>query len=473
MIRGIVLSGGPASVYDKGAPRVEKELLELDIPVLGICYGLQLLVDLTGGKVAAGQKREYGQAILTLAGNSPLFDGMSGESVVWMSHGDKVIDPGPDFQAIASTANSKYAAVQHVLSSRRLRRPVYGIQFHPEVEHSKEGRRLLKNFCYAICGCRGDWSADSFIEEAVRDISKKVGAEKVICGLSGGIDSSVVAVLVDKAIGSNLHCIFVDTGLLRKDEAKKVESVFSNNFHLNLTCIDRRDLFLQRLKGVVHPEQKRKVIGHLFIEVFADQAEKAGHPKYLAQGTLYPDVIESISVKGPSATIKSHHNVGGLPADMPFQLLEPLKELFKDEVRSVARQLHLPDEIISRHPFPGPGLGVRIPGEISAAKIKILQEADEIYITELKRHGLYNKIWQAFAILLPVQTVGVMGDSRTYDYVVALRAVTSSDGMTADWFEMPHEVMAVISNRLINEVEGINRVVYDVSSKPPATIEWE
>jgi GMP synthase (glutamine-hydrolysing) len=468
MIRGIILSGGPASVYSKGAPLLDKEFLNLNIPVLGICYGLQLLINMTGGRVAAGEKREYGQAILAIAVDTPLFSGMSRESVVWMSHGDKVTDPGAAFQAVASTANSKFAAVQHASAKQ-----VYGIQFHPEVEHSREGRTLLKNFCFKICNCRGDWSAESFIEEAIKDIREKVGGEKVICGLSGGVDSSVVAILVDKAIGKNLHSIFVDTGLLRKDEANKVESVFKKNFNLNLSCIDRGELFLQRLKGVVDPEQKRKIIGHLFIEIFKDESKKIGNPGYLAQGTLYPDVIESVSVKGPSATIKSHHNVGGLPEDLPFLLLEPLKELFKDEVRAVARQLHLPEEIISRHPFPGPGLGVRIPGEITVDKVKILQEADEIYITELKRHNLYDKIWQAFAILLPVQTVGVMGDSRTYEYVVALRAVTSSDGMTADWFEMPRDVMAVISNRLINEVEGINRVVYDVSSKPPATIEWE
>jgi GMP synthase (glutamine-hydrolysing) len=467
IIKGIILSGGPASVYSKEAPVLDKQFLKLNVPVLGICYGLQLLVDMAGGQVAAGQRREYGKAVLSLSGECPLFADMSRESVVWMSHGDKVIEPGPQFQAVASTTNSKYAAVQHS------HKPVYGIQFHPEVEHTVEGRKLLENFCYSICGCRGDWSADSFIEEAVKNIRKKVGREKVICGLSGGVDSSVVSILVDKAIGKNLHCIFVDTGLLRKDEAKKVETVFNDNFHINLTCIDRSALFLQRLKGVVHPEQKRKVIGHLFIEIFEQESKRLGQFKYLAQGTLYPDVIESVSVKGPSATIKSHHNVGGLPEKMQFQLLEPLKELFKDEVRAVARQLNLPEEIILRHPFPGPGLAVRIPGEVTAGKVKILQEADEIYITELKRHGLYDKIWQAFAVLLPVQTVGVMGDSRTYDYVLALRAVTSSDGMTADWFVIPGEVLALISNRIINEVAGINRVVYDVSSKPPATIEWE
>jgi GMP synthase (glutamine-hydrolysing) len=466
-IRGIILSGGPASVYDREAPQLAEEFLELNVPLLGICYGLQLLVHMLGGKVSAAPRREYGKAVLSISDRCPLFKNMSGKSVVWMSHGDHVDIPGEGFHAVAATDNSIYAAVQH--SSK----DIYGIQFHPEVEHTVEGRKLLQNFCFELCRCRGDWSAESFIEEAVEDIRRQVGKEKVICGLSGGVDSSVVAALVDKAIGRNLHCIFVDTGLLRKDEAKNVETVFRDNFHINLSCIDSSRRFFERLKGVRHPEQKRKIIGSLFIDVFEEESGKLGNFKYLAQGTLYPDVIESVSVKGPSATIKSHHNVGGLPEKLPFTLLEPLKELFKDEVRTVGRQLNLPDEIILRHPFPGPGLAVRIPGEISGEKVKILQEADEIYITELKRHDLYNKIWQAFAVLLPVQTVGVMGDLRTYEYVLALRAVTSSDGMTADWFEMPHDVLALISNRIINEVKGINRVVYDVSSKPPATIEWE
>jgi len=466
-IKGIILSGGPASVYSENAPRLNHKLFELNIPVLGICYGLQLIIDMLNGKVAAAEKREYGKAILSISTDCPLFREMSSNSVVWMSHGDKVINPGSSFQTVASTKNSKYAAVRHTV------KPIYGIQFHPEVEHTMEGKKLLENFCYSICGCQGDWSSGSFIEETIKNIRDRVDGEKVICALSGGVDSSVVAVLIDKAIGIHLHCIFVDTGLLRKDEAKKVESVFTDNFHLNLTCVDRKYLFMNKLKGIFDPEQKRKIIGHLFIDVFEEESRKLGQFKYLAQGTLYPDVIESVSVKGPSATIKSHHNVGGLPETMRFKLLEPLKELFKDEVRAVGKQLNIPDEIIQRHPFPGPGLAVRIPGEITAEKVKILQEADEIYITELKRHELYNKIWQAFAVLLPVQTVGVMGDTRTYEYVAALRAVTSSDGMTADWFEMPHDILALVSNRIINEVEGINRVVYDVSSKPPATIEWE
>ena len=466
-LKGIILSGGPSSVYDERAPKISSSLFKLNMPVLGICYGLQLLIDLAGGKVAAAGKREYGRAQLDLKETNTLFSGIKNNSVVWMSHGDKVIDLAPEFKVIGETSNSPYAAVQH------RKRPVFGLQFHPEVEHSEQGREIIQNFCFKVCGCKGDWSTGSFIEESVKNIRQTAGDDKIICGLSGGVDSSVVAVLLDRAVGKNLECIFVDTGLLRYQEAKRVEEVFTKYYHINLTCVNKNDLFLSNLKGITNPEEKRKIIGRLFIEVFESEAKKLGDFKFLAQGTLYPDVIESVSVKGPSATIKSHHNVGGLPEKMNFKLIEPLRELFKDEVRAVGRELGLPGEMIDRHPFPGPGLAVRIPGELSTEKINILQLADEIYVEELKKQNLYNEIWQAFAILLPVQSVGVMGDERTYQYVLALRAVTSTDGMTANWYHMPYDALAKISNRIINEVNGINRVVYDISSKPPATIEWE
>lgn len=466
-IKGIILSGGPRSVYDQDAPKITSALFDLNLPVLGICYGLQLLIHVSGGAVAPAGMREYGKAQLSVRCDTGLLDKSMDGSVVWMSHGDKVTSLAPGFETIGETSNSPFAAVKHK------NRKIYGLQFHPEVEHSERGRKIISNFCFKVCGCKGDWSTGSFIEESVKGIRETVGGEKVICGLSGGVDSSVVAVLLDRAIGENLECIFVDTGLLRFKEAQRVEKVFTNNFKINLTCINKSQLFLNNLNGISNPEEKRKIIGRLFIEVFENEAEKLGKFKYLAQGTLYPDVIESISVKGPSATIKSHHNVGGLPDKLNFKLIEPLRELFKDEVRSVGRELGIPQEIIDRHPFPGPGLAVRIPGEISKEKIEILQAADEIYIEELKRSNLYNQIWQAFAVLLPVQSVGVMGDERTYQFVLALRAVTSTDGMTANWFQMPYDILARISNRIINEVHGINRVVYDISSKPPATIEWE
>ncbi|KON28427.1 GMP synthase [miscellaneous Crenarchaeota group archaeon SMTZ-80] len=465
--RGIILSGGPSSVYDKEAPRISKHIFDLDIPILGICYGLQLIISIFCGKVAPAAKREYGHAQLLVSASSPLFRNISKKSSVWMSHGDKVVDLTTDFKAIGHTDNSPYAAIQHVS------KPIFGLQFHPEVKHTKEGEKILENFCFSICKCTGDWTPGSFIDETINNIHNIVGSKKVICGLSGGVDSSVTAVLLDKAVGKNLHSIFVDTGLLRRNERNIVQDVFMKNFHINLTVVNKTELFLKSLKGISEPEKKRKIIGRLFIEVFEKEANKIGRFDYLAQGTLYPDVIESLSLKGPSATIKSHHNVGGLPKKMKFKLIEPLKELFKDEVRRVGKALGLPDEIVNRHPFPGPGLAVRIPGVINRKKIAILQEADDIYLSELKKHNLYNEIWQAFAVLLPVQSVGVMGDERTYEYTLVLRAVTSTDGMTANWYPMPHNILAEISNKIINEVEGINRVVYDVSSKPPATIEWE
>jgi len=466
-IRGIILSGGPSSVYSADAPLISNSILDLNVPVLGICYGLQLIISLSGGKVDPAEHREYGNAKLSILEDSALIENMSDKTTVWMSHGDKVTELTSEYRTIAQTENSPNAAVQHIS------KPIFGIQFHPEVNHTVEGEILLKNFCFKICSCSGDWSTGSFIEESVEDIRNQVGSRNVICGLSGGVDSSVVAVLLDKAIGKQLHCVFVDTGLLRLNEAHKVEKIFREHYQINLLSVDKSELFLSSLAEIENPEKKRKIIGRLFIEVFEKEAKKLGDFDFLAQGTLYPDVIESTSVRGPSATIKSHHNVGGLPEKMNFHLIEPLRELFKDEVRNVGQDLGLPDEIIGRHPFPGPGLAVRIPGQITTEKIKILQQADDIYITELKKNNLYNRIWQAFAVLLPVQSVGVMGDERTYEFTLVLRAVTSTDGMTANWFHMPHEILSHISNRIINEVEGINRVVYDISSKPPATIEWE
>ena len=466
-IKGIILSGGPASVYETQAPKVSPELLDLNIPILGICYGLQLITHLTGGQVVKAAKKEYGLARLKLIKNHPLFKAIPDLSAVWMSHGDKVLQLGEGFEVIARTDNSPLAAIAHV------QKPIFGLQFHPEVHHTRFGSQILKNFVFEICQCKGDWTPRSFVRESIESIQKRVGNQKVLCGLSGGVDSSVAAVLIHKAIGDQLHCVFVDTGLLRFNEVEEVEQVFRKHFNINLTVVDARQRFFKRLKGVTDPEKKRKIIGEEFIRVFEKEARQLGHFHFLAQGTLYPDVIESISFKGPSATIKSHHNVGGLPDSFDFELLEPLRELFKDEVRQVGKELNLPDLILNRHPFPGPGLAVRILGEVTEERVELLQKADAIFIEELHNAKLYNQIWQAFAVLLPVRTVGVMGDQRTYENVIALRAVTSTDGMTADWYPMPYPVLAKISNRIINEIQGVNRVVYDISSKPPATIEWE
>jgi GMP synthase (glutamine-hydrolysing) len=465
-LKGIILSGGPASVFDPNAPFCGAKVFELGVPVLGICYGLQLLGKMFGGELERSQKREYGKAIIRIDNHEDLFSEVKDQTTVWMSHGDHLSRLPKGFEVLAHTENIPFAAI------RDKERKIFGLQFHPEVAHTKEGKKILHNFLFHICKCEGTWTPESFIESSVLLIKDKVKNGKVILGLSGGVDSSVCAILVNKAVGKQLNCIFVDNGLLRKNEAQQVLSVFKN-FDLNLIFVDASQRFLNELKGVTDPEEKRKIIGKVFIDVFEEEARKIKNVEFLAQGTLYPDVIESTSFKGPSATIKSHHNVGGLPEEMNLKLIEPLRELFKDEVREIGRRLRLPEKIIGRHPFPGPGLAVRILGEVTSDRLFILREADDIFIQELKKFNLYDKIWQAFCVLLPVQSVGVMGDERTYENVVALRAVTSVDGMTADWAKLPYETLEKISNRIINEVKGVNRVVYDVSSKPPATIEWE
>ena len=466
--KGIILSGGPASVYDKDAPIIDAELFSIGIPVLGICYGMQLIAHLLeGGKVYPATEREYGNAQLQITDASePLFAGLSSHITAWMSHGDK-IDRLPDgFHTVSQTANSPIAAM--VNSDRNL----YGIQFHPEVEHTRDSDRILFNFVRKICGCAGTWTMGAFIAEATTNIQEKVKDEKVLCAVSGGIDSMVLATLLHQAIGDALVSVFVDNGLLRHNEAEQVLAT-CKALGINITFVEAGESFLNVLSGVVNPEQKRKVIGAQFIETFRSALKGLGPCRFLAQGTLYPDVIESVSTKGPSATIKTHHNVGGLPPDMPFVLIEPFRELFKDEVRSVGAELNVPAHVLGRHPFPGPGLAVRIIGEVTQERLAVLRLADEIFINEIKEAGLYDDIWQALAVLLPVKSVGVMGDERTYENVVALRAVTSSDAMTADWARIPDDVLARVSTRIINEVQGINRVVYDISSKPPSTIEWE
>ncbi|MGE5683353.1 MAG: glutamine-hydrolyzing GMP synthase [Bacillota bacterium] len=465
--KGIVLSGGPLSVYDDGAPYLESEIFSLGVPVLGICYGLQLICKILGGKVEPAKSREYGKASLKLAGNSLLLSGVKDDSVVWMSHGDYLTGIPEGFTPAGTSENSPFCAITN--EEKR----IYGVQFHPEVAHSEEGMKIINNFLFSICKVKGEWTPKHFIESSIKEIQEKVGNKKALCALSGGVDSSVAAILVHNAIAENLVCVHVDTGLMRKDESRMIVEMFRQNYKLNLISIDASDLFLRRLAGVSDPEKKRKIIGTTFIEVFEEHARKLEGVEFLVQGTLYPDVIESVPVFGSSVTIKSHHNVGGLPEKMNLKLIEPFRELFKDEVRRIGRELNLPEEFIERHPFPGPGLAVRVLGDITDSKLEILREADEIYIEEIKKAGLYNKIWQAFAVLLPVQTVGVMGDARTYENVIALRAVTSTDGMTADWFPFEHEFLASVSNKIIRNIRGINRVVYDISSKPPSTIEWE
>ncbi|MEO8340161.1 MAG: glutamine-hydrolyzing GMP synthase [Nitrospirota bacterium] len=470
--QGIVLSGGPSSVYEKKAPTVSKELFDLGIPILGICYGMQLVTHLSGGQVAKSKHREYGRADLTIDDESDLFKGIgkNGSTVVWMSHGDRIERMPPGFRAIAHTANSPIAVMRRDDYTRR----IYCLQFHPEVVHTPEGTQILRNFVYDICGCQPTWTMQSYVETAVQQIREQVGKERVICALSGGVDSSVAAALTHRAIGDQLTCIFVDNGLLRSGEKEQVKQTFAQQLHLNVRLIDASNVFLAKLKGVIDPERKRKIIGRQFIKRFeAEAKKKSGAVKFLVQGTLYPDVIESVSFKGPSATIKTHHNVGGLPARMKLKLIEPLRELFKDEVRVLGKELGLPDEIVWRQPFPGPGLAIRVLGAVTKERLAILRAAESILDQEIRAAGLYREIWQSLAVLLPIRTVGVMGDQRTYEHVIALRAVTSLDGMTADWAKIPNDVLGKMSNRIINEVKGVNRVVYDISSKPPATIEWE
>jgi GMP synthase (glutamine-hydrolysing) len=477
---GVILSGGPCSVYDEGAPGLPDGLTDLrrddgsPMPLLGICYGLQAMAYAQGGSVERAARREFGRAHLTdEAPGETLFDGIPDGSTVWMSHGDHLTRLPEGFRVIASTDNAPIAAVRHET------RPHYGVQFHPEVVHTAHGARLLENFARLLCGARGDWTPAAFVEEQIEKIRATVGDEDVILGLSGGVDSSVAAVLLHRALGERLTCVFVDNGLLRKDEFEEVQTTFRDAFGIHLEAVDASELFLSRLAGVEDPEQKRRIIGHTFIEVFERATERVAsrrgrRPAFLAQGTLYPDVIESVSFTGgPSVTIKTHHNVGGLPEKLGFRLVEPFRELFKDEVRAVGRLLGVPERIIGRHPFPGPGLAIRVLGAVADDALAVLREADAIWLDELRSEGLYEQVWQAFVVLLPVRSVGVMGDYRTYENVVALRAVTSVDGMTADWAHLPHEFLARVSSRIVNEVRGVNRVVYDISSKPPATIEWE
>ena len=468
--KGIILSGGPASVYEKDAPLCDPAVLRMGIPVLGICYGMQLIAHSLGGEVAHSEKREYGKAKLTLGRDGRLFKGLGrkgSQLAVWMSHGDHVKTLPPGFQAIAHSKNTAFAAIEEA------QKRIYGLQFHPEVVHTQRGIELINNFLFHICECSNLWTIESFLEQTSRDLKKRIGKNRVICALSGGVDSTVVALLLHKAIGGRLRCIFVNNGLLRKNEASQVVNLFRYHFKIPLIYVDAENSFLEKLNGVVDPEDKRKTIGKEFISIFEKEAREMGGVEYLAQGTLYPDVIESVSAKGPSAKIKSHHNVGGLPEKMKLRLVEPLRELFKDEVRQLGKVLGLPDEIIKRQPFPGPGLAIRIIGEVNKEKLAILRSADEIVMREMERSHFLDQVWQSFAVLLPVKTVGVMGDERTYENVIALRVVESQDGMTADWVRLPYKILERLSNRIINEVKGVNRVVFDISSKPPGTIEWE
>ncbi len=466
-LKGIVLSGGPYSVYEDGAPHACEDVWKLGLPTLGICYGLQEMALAFDGNVAQGERREYGHAELNIDESCGLFEGLSGYLQVWMSHGDKLHSLPPGFRDIAHTANSEHAAIAD--PSRNF----FGIQFHPEVSHTPQGKTILKNFVQMICGCKNDWSMGSFVDEAIARIREQAGDGTVLGAVSGGVDSTVAAVLMNRAIGDRFKAFLIDNGVLRLNEATQVMDRLRNRLGINLTLVDASDTFLNKLDGVTDPERKRKIIGNTFIEIFEEEAQKLGQVEFLLQGTLYPDVIESISFKGPSATIKTHHNVGGLLEDMKLKLIEPLRELFKDEVRELGLALGIDEESVYRHPFPGPGLAIRILGELTKERLDILRQADAIYIEEIKKAGIYREIGQAFAVLLPVKSVGVMGDSRTYEQVIALRAVQTTDYMTADWYSMPDEVLRQSANRIINEVRGVNRVVYDISSKPPSTIEWE
>ena len=467
--KGIIFSGGPASVYEKGAPSCDPAIFELGVPVLGICYGMQLACHLLGAKVVPSRSREFGRAHCHVRAADGLFAGVPEDAVVWMSHGDQVaVETGSPFVPLASTQTCPVAAVKHVA------RPIYGLQFHPEVSHTPQGSVILHNFLYQICGCTGTWQLQSFIDRTIAELRQRIGPARVICGLSGGVDSSVAAALLLRAVGAQVACIFVDNGLLRQGESDAVRRTFRDHFHADLHHVDAGARFLDALAGVTDPQEKRRIIGHVFIDVFKDEARHIDNARFLAQGTLYPDVIESgAAADGPAATIKTHHNVGGLPKELGFELIEPLKDLFKDEVRRLGLELGLPEAVVWRHPFPGPGLAVRCLGAVSAPQLEILRQADAILQEELQQSGWYRKTAQAFAVLLPVQTVGVMGDGRTYESVVAIRAVETDDFMTADWSHLPYDLLARISTRIINQVNGVNRVVYDISSKPPATIEWE
>lgn len=466
--KGIVLSGGPHSVYEKDSPGLDKRILKLNIPVLGICYGMQIIAKTSGGQVKEAVRREYGKAVMYIDNHESLFFSLPPKIISWMSHADYILKLPHGFRALAHTENTPYAAI----ASRD--KKIYGVQFHPEVVHTQYGLQIISNFLFRICECFATWQLEDFIQKKVEEIRKKVGKSRVICALSGGVDSSTLSVLIHKAIGKRLTCIFVDNGLLRKGEARNVRAIFKEHFKMDLRFINASHQFLKKLKGVTDPEEKRRIIGHTFIKIFEEEAKKIKNAEFLAQGTLYPDVIESVSFYGgPTAKIKLHHNVGGLPLNMKLKLIEPFRELFKDEVREIAKILGLPSKIVYRHPFPGPGLGVRIIGEITHQRLRILREADAVLEKIIKEKGIYQDLWQAFCVLLPLRTVGVMGDKRTYEYVLAVRAVTSLDGMTADWAKIPYQILEKISNAIINKVKGVNRVVFDISSKPPATIEWE
>ncbi|MCX7815887.1 MAG: glutamine-hydrolyzing GMP synthase [Syntrophales bacterium] len=465
---GIILSGGPASVYEDSSPSVHPKIFELGIPVLGICYGFQFMVASLGGKVVPAKKREYGFALLRVKNGAGVFEGVPSESQCWMSHGDTIVELPEGFEISASTENTEIAAAADV------KRRLYGLQFHPEVAHTAYGKKMIENFLFSVCGCRREWSLKSFVDQTVKDIREQVGDRKVIMGISGGVDSTVAAVIIHRAIGDRLIPVFIDNGLMREGEMKRIREIYQRNLHIKVRFLKKGRVFLKRLRGVKDPERKRKIIGSTFVEIFEEEARKVKGIAFLAQGTLYPDVIESRSAfGGPSAVIKSHHNVGGLPKKMKLRLIEPLRFLFKDEVRQLGLELGLPEDMIWRQPFPGPGLAVRIIGEVTERRLSVLRKADRILLDEIKRAGLYRNLWQSFAVLLPVKTVGIMGDRRTYENIIAIRAVTSEDAMTADWARLPYEVLGSIANRIINEVPGVNRVVYDLSSKPPSTIEWE